>query len=89
MEVFDLPVEFHSIQKLEKLVIVKRLLFKKVIIMPSGQMPKIFGTICNVPVDTVEVTDLLPCSADSSALVYVKLKQKLEYHGHVLLGQWS
>ena len=42
--------------------------------MPSGQMPKIFGTIRNVPVDTVEVTDLLPRLADSNGLVYVKLK---------------
>ena len=47
-------------------------------------MPKIFGTICNVQVDTIEVTDLLPCSADSNKLVYVKLKRELEYHGHVL-----
>ena len=52
--------------------------------MPSGQIPKIFGTICNVPVDTVEITDVLSRSADSSELVYVKLKRKLEYHGHVL-----
>ena len=47
-------------------------------------MPKIFGTICNVQVDTIEVTDLLPRSADSNKLVYVKLKRELEYHGHVL-----
>ena len=85
LEVFDLPVEFQSIRLLEKVLIAKRLLFKKVTIMPSGQMLKIFGTICNVPVDTVEVTDLLPCSADSNGLVYVKLKRKLEYYGHVLL----
>ena len=69
LEVFDLP---------------KCLLFKKVAIMLSGQMPKIFATICTAPVDTVEVTDLLPCSADSNGLVYVKLKRKLEYHGHFL-----
>ena len=47
-------------------------------------MPKIFGTISNVPVDTVGVTDPLPRSADSNGLVYIKLKWKLEYHGHVL-----
>ena len=52
--------------------------------MPSDQMPKIFGTICKVPVDVVEVTDLLPRSADSNGIVYVKLKQKLKHHCHVL-----
>ena len=36
--------------------------------MPSGEMPKIFGTICNVPVDTVEITDVSSRSADSSEL---------------------
>ena len=43
-------------------------------------MLKIFGTTCNVPVDTVDVTDLLPRSADSSGIVYVKLNRKLECH---------
>ena len=71
---FDLPVEFQSIQELKKVLIAKRRLFKKVTIMPSGQIPKIFGTIRNVPVDTVEVTDLLPRLADSNGLVYVKRK---------------
>ena len=52
--------------------------------MPSGQMPKIFGTICNVSVDTIEVIDLLPRSADKNRLVYVNLKRKLEYLGPVL-----
>ena len=42
--------------------------------MPSDQMTKIFGTICDMPVDTVEVADLLPLSPDSNGLVYVKLK---------------
>ena len=84
LEVFDLPVKFQSIRKLEKVLIAKLLLFKKVTIMPSGQMPKIFGTICNAPVDTIEVADVLPCSADSNGLVYVKRKRKLEYPGHVL-----
>ena len=32
-------------------------------------MSKIFETICNVLVDTMEVTDLLLRSADSSGLV--------------------
>ena len=52
--------------------------------MPIGQMPKIFGTICNVPVDTVEVTNSFPRFAAINGLVYAKLKRKLEYHVHVL-----
>ena len=50
--------------------------------MPSGLVPKIFGTMCIVQVDTVEVTGPLPRSANSNGLVYVKWK--VEYHGPVL-----
>lgn len=60
--------------------------------MPSGQMRKIIGTICNVPIDTVKVTGLLRHSADSNGLVYVKVKRKLENQAMYslnLLGQFS
>ena len=52
--------------------------------MPIGQMPKIFGTIYNVSVDTVEVTNIFSRFAAINGLVYAKLKRKLEYHGHAL-----
>ena len=52
-------------------------------------MLKIFGTTCNVPVDTVDVTDLLPRSEDSNGIVYVKLNRKLECHSSNMLGQCS
>ena len=49
-------------------------------------MEKISGTICNIPIDTTNVTNMLPRPADSNGLVIIKLKCKLEYHGHVLFG---
>ena len=79
-----MPTEFESVRKLEKVLIAKRILFKKVAIMPCGQMEKITGTIWNVPVDNIDVTNLLPRSADSNGLVIVKLKRKVEYRGYVL-----
>ena len=69
---------------LVKILIVKRLLFKNVTIMPNDKMPKMFRTECNVPADTVVVIDLLSYSACSKGIAYVKLKRNLEYHGHVL-----
>ena len=83
---------FCGIRKLEKVLIAKRLLFKRITIMPHGQMEKISGTICNIPVDTTtNITNMLPRPADSNGLVIIKLKRKLEYHGHVLFetGQYS
>ena len=78
-------MEFKNIRKLEKVLITKLLLFKKVTVLPSSQIPRIFPAICNVLVGTVKVTNLLTRFADSNELVYAKLKRKLEFHGHVLL----
>ena len=51
--------------------------------MPKGQIPKIKGAICNVPIDESEVHKVLPHGADSNGFISVKLKRKLSYHGHV------
>ena len=37
-----------------------------------------------MPLDTVEIIDLLHHFPDSNRLIYVNLKRKLEYHGQVL-----
>ena len=84
LEVDPLPPIITSLHKLEKAMISKRLLFSKVLIMPKGQMPKIKGAICNVPIDVSEVNIILPRAADSNGLISVKLKRKLVYRGHVL-----
>ena len=84
LEVCNFPSHFCEIQKLEKVLIAKRLLFKKITIMPRGEMENISDTICNIPIDTTNVTNMLPRAADSNGLVIIKLKRKLEYHGHVL-----
>ena len=57
-------------------------MFKKVT-MPKGQSPKLKGSICNVSIDTRDITDVLPRGADSNGIVMVKLKRKLMFHGHV------
>ena len=51
--------------------------------MPKGQSPKIKGSICNVTVEIMDVSTLLPRQASSNCLVIIKLKRKLEYRGHV------
>ena len=68
--------------RLEKVLISKRILFKKVTIMPRGQAPKMKGAICNV-IDTIDTTTSSPRIADNNVIVHVKLNRKLEYNGHV------
>ena len=72
-----------GLHRLERVLIPKRILFKKVTIMSKGNFPKLKGSICNVPIDTVDISDVLPRRADSNGLVVIKLKCKLPYRGHV------
>ena len=50
--------------------------------MLKGQFPKLKGSICNVPIDTADIVNVLPGGPDSNGLVVVKLKRKLCYRGH-------
>ena len=83
LDIFDFPDDLANMNRLERVIISRRILFKKVTIMPKGQAPKLKGSICNVPVNTNDVANTLPQGADSSGILMVKLKRKLMYRGHV------
>ena len=51
--------------------------------MPKGQQRKIRGAICNVPVSCEETCEVLPRPPDSSGIIMLKLKRKLQFRGHV------
>ena len=80
LQIFEFPVEFSSLNKLEKVIISKRIL----LIMPKGQFSKVKGAVCNVPVESDSMCNILPRGSDNNGLVLLKLKRKLSYHGHVL-----
>ena len=85
MGITILPKEFESISRLERVLVSRRILFKKVVIMPKGKLPKIKGSLCNIPVNEVyDNCKSLPRPADSNGLLIVKLKRKAEYRSHVL-----
>ena len=85
MGITFLPKEFESISRLERVLVSRRILFKKVVIMPKGKLPKIKGSLCNIPVNEVyDNCKSLPRPADSNGLLIVKFKCKAEYHTHVL-----
>ena len=74
------PEEIKSLNRLEIFLVCNMLLFKKIIIMPKGQSPKLQGAVTNIPVDVNETFSKLP-SCDNIFLV--KLKKKLSFKGHV------
>ena len=81
-----LPREFRNPRRLETLLVARRILFKKVTVMPKGQSPKVKGSICNIPISDIDSNcNSLPRSADTNGVIVVKLQRKVEYHAHVLL----
>ena len=75
---------FQDICRLNRLLVSRRILFKKVTVMPKGKSLKIKG-ICNIPIAEVDVNcSMLPRPAGSNGLIIVKLKWKLAYKGHVV-----
>ena len=57
---------------------------KRLLSCHEGNWKKNSGTIFNIPIDTTNVTNMLPRPADNNGLVIIKLKRKLECHGHLL-----
>ena len=88
LDIYDFPDDLANLNRLEKAILSRRILFKKVTIMPKGQMPKIKGSICNVPIDTATVANTLPQGANSNDIVMIKLKRKLVYRGMFILKQF-
>ena len=81
-----LPNEFRDLRRLERVLVAKRILFKKVTVMPTkGQSPKMKGSICNIPISEIDNNcNSLPRPADSNGVIIVKLKRKAAYRGHML-----
>ena len=85
LNVVELSKSFQDIRRLEKFLVSRRVLFKKVTVMPKGKSLKIKGSICNISVSEVVVTgNMLPRPTDSNCFIIVKLKRKLECKGHVV-----
>ena len=84
MALDPIPRELKNLRRLERILISKRILFKKIAIMHGkGEFSKIKGTICNVPIESADVCNILPRPADSNGLIVIKLKRDLKYRGHV------
>ena len=51
--------------------------------LEKGQQRKIKGAICNVPVECDKTCQTLPRAPESSGIILLKLKRKLQFRGHV------
>ena len=66
------PEILSNLNRLERVSISRGILFKKFTVMPKGRFPKLKGSICNIPVESNDITNALPRSADSNGLLIVK-----------------
>ena len=83
LEVTELPSELKDLYKLETILIAQRICFQKIIIMPKGQQLKSKGSIIDIPVECDTTCSMLPRPPSASGILMLKLKRKLNYHGHV------
>ena len=68
------PTEiFSNLNRLQRVSISRRILFKKVSIMSKGRFPKLKGSIFNKPIEIDDITNVLPPDANSNGLLIVKL----------------
>ena len=85
LSVEKLPSQFQTIRRLKRVFVSRKILFKKVTIIPKGQSSKLKGSTCNITVSEVDRNCVsLPRSADSNGLIIVKLERKTEYRSHVV-----
>ena len=82
LAVDDVPRELAILEKLEQILVSQRIVFQ-IVVMLKGQQRKIRGGICNVPVSCEETCQVLPRPPDSSGIIMLKLKRKLQFRGHV------
>ena len=75
LELCEIPEEFRDFRRLEKVLVARKLFFKQIRIMPKCQSPKLKGASCNVPLDVVDICNILPRPADSNGIVITKLKR--------------
>ena len=69
------PPELEELRKLESILVVQRLVFQKIVVLPKGQQRKIKGAICNVPVNCETVCKSLPRPSEQSRVILLKLKR--------------
>ena len=73
LQIFQLPRDLSHLNKLEGVIIGKRILFAEIMVMPKGQFSKIKGAICKVPVEADSICNILPRGIDSNGLFKKKI----------------
>ena len=67
MSLGSIPDELKNFKKMEKILLSKRIIFRKIAIMHAkGEFAKIKGSICNIPIETANICNIFPRFSDSN-----------------------
>lgn len=61
-----------NLNRLGRVLISRRILLKKINVIPKEGFPKLKGTICKIPVDSKNIANVLPQGVDSNGLLVAK-----------------
>ena len=74
LNIEEAPFELKNLNRLQRVLIFRRLLYKKITIMPKDIFSKLEDAISNIPVETNDIVNVFPRGVDSNELIYVKFK---------------
>ena len=81
LEVEDAPKALQDLRRLEKVLVSRRIFFKKTVIMhDKGEFSKLKRNICIASEEAENVCNILPRPVNNNGLIIVKLKCLLRYY---------
>ena len=74
LNIFAVPEILLNLNRLERVLISRRTLFKKINVMQKWRFPKLKRSICNIPIDSNDIANVLSQGADSNGILVVNEK---------------
>ncbi|XP_073714001.1 uncharacterized protein [Misgurnus anguillicaudatus] len=82
MHLEDIPKELKCLNSLEQHLIALNIPFLKLLCLPRGGQRACHGPVVCIPVNTTNMTNILPRNECDDHMIKIKLKRKLTYKGH-------
>ncbi|XP_048046234.1 LOW QUALITY PROTEIN: uncharacterized protein LOC125268187 [Megalobrama amblycephala] len=82
MHLVDIPKELKGLNSLEEHLVARNIPFMKLLCLPRGKQKGCHGPVVCVPINTTDVSNILPRNECDDHMIRIKLKRKLTYKGH-------
>ncbi|XP_048048180.1 uncharacterized protein LOC125269321 [Megalobrama amblycephala] len=82
MHLVDIPNQLKCLNSLEQHLVARNIPFLKLLCLPRGKQNGCHGPVVCVPVNTADVSNILPRNECDDKMIRIKLKRKLTYKGH-------